>query len=1051
MPINNYYITTRFEQNGVPVLLDRSETHNVFDNKVILDTLPDEYNKVRITHIDGVTTSTMVEIPYYKAIENTNEFKVDYKVTGFIYFHPTKEGKSIQFTYKGKGYVCVTPERIATIVSPDGSIVETLDVLVETTQQAKEDVIETNEIVNENEAIRISNENARQQNINNFKDWGNYDNTKPYVPLNKVFYEGSSFINILACQGVAPNPLGNNINWLMVVKKGTDGFSSIIETSFTATSNNTTHVVTGLTDFDPLHDNLQVFEGEFGELLQKGVHYSENVDKLSIDLIGWSLSIGDIINFKMYKNLNEDTIQQTIQNAITEKNALGTKINDAETKKVELQNVINTADLTTYASREEYNEVKNRISKTLVGTYAATSNTSVFIVPDGTFNGEVDALILKYKGITLVKDVNYSLNGNEVTLGFTITTGEIIVYEIEKNTTIEDTDLYDGSLLQNSTVNSLKLTQDVQDKISKVPVLEASLADITKFKLIADIPTTDYVTDDSVDISYIRNRQAYLYADFYRKLVKNQPVKACCMGDSMTNGQDTVSADARPVTSDVTRNLSEPMSSQTIASTTYPEALQTNLRSIFGNQVSVLNRGYSGDWVKAGHDRYNTKHDSNLTIIMYGTNDSRASWVPEDIRGDISDYVNWYEQLIIREILWGKAVIILTPPKLQTANDVDIKTFANALKMLGEKYGVPVVDSALFTANFPSTIYCDTVHYNGNGYKVFASKVTAFLLSGTQVNRINDGDTLLTRPNIDSAIYYGGAIFTSSGGAVETPAEINTASGVIGQISGVNKGIIYSFYTEENDLMILPYYYNSTQNMQLTLDFNTVSPHNSIDNLVDATSGTLNEVPLKQVLYTLSGSPRLLDLIKPIGDSAQPALIRIVEKGWHTLKVETTDPSGLVVLNGIHFMNYRNFKQQRELLKLQSVNNVFHKVTHSAWSASPSSVASIDIPCSELNTLFTGNLLNLNEDYKAIPLKVILHNSRTNIIEFGFIWHDNGVGGNTPTGGFYSWSIKQTDLIASPTNFRTITSITYDSVNRKYVINFGGNLNQLGSVVVQPI
>ena len=132
MSINQYYATQRFEDNGTPVTLDRNETHNVLDNKIVLDTVPDEFVKVKVTSINGVATNEMVEIPYYEDITDINEFKVDYKASGFIYFHQSREAQTIGVSYKGKGYVCVMPNRIATVVSEDGkTILQTLDQKIE--------------------------------------------------------------------------------------------------------------------------------------------------------------------------------------------------------------------------------------------------------------------------------------------------------------------------------------------------------------------------------------------------------------------------------------------------------------------------------------------------------------------------------------------------------------------------------------------------------------------------------------------------------------------------------------------------------------------------------------------------------------------------------------------------------------------------------------------------------------------------------------------------------------------------------------------------------
>ena len=105
-------------------------------------------------------------------------------------------------------------------------------------------------------------------------------------------------------------------------------------------------------------------------------------------------------------------------------------------------------------------------------------------------------------------------------------------------------------------------------------------------------------------------------------------------------------------------------------------------------------------------------------VLIDGIKNSRASYVPVEYRGNIVEYLKWYEQAIIREILWGKAVVIFSPPKVQSFGDLDIDTFANGLIQLCEKYNVPYVDSELFTINYNS-INSDGVHFNGIGYEIF--------------------------------------------------------------------------------------------------------------------------------------------------------------------------------------------------------------------------------------------------------------------------------------------------------------------------------------------
>lgn len=50
--------------------------------------------------------------------------------------------------------------------------------------------------------------------------WEEYDPEKDYAPLNKVAYQGSSYINVLACKGVPPT---EETHWLPIASKGDKG------------------------------------------------------------------------------------------------------------------------------------------------------------------------------------------------------------------------------------------------------------------------------------------------------------------------------------------------------------------------------------------------------------------------------------------------------------------------------------------------------------------------------------------------------------------------------------------------------------------------------------------------------------------------------------------------------------------------------------------------------------------------------------------------------------------------------------------------------------
>ena len=57
-------------------------------------------------------------------------------------------------------------------------------------------------------------------NVEAFSVWENYDPEKAYVPMNKVVYGGSCYINLAACQGVLPT---DESKWLKIASRGEDG------------------------------------------------------------------------------------------------------------------------------------------------------------------------------------------------------------------------------------------------------------------------------------------------------------------------------------------------------------------------------------------------------------------------------------------------------------------------------------------------------------------------------------------------------------------------------------------------------------------------------------------------------------------------------------------------------------------------------------------------------------------------------------------------------------------------------------------------------------
>lgn len=429
-------------------------------------------------------------------------------------------------------------------------------------------------------------------------------------------------------------------------------------------------------------------------------------------------------------------------------------------------------------------------------------------------------------------------------------------------------------------------------------------ADVLQIKIEQDIDSTAFKGGRKVDINYLKSIQAQKYALAMRKLRKGEALTITCQGDSMTYGYDVNSADVRPA--DTTPIPDGSTHTPTRASTTYPEALAEYLSSVYSGGVTTINRGYSGDYAARSYTRWFTKHAGDLTILMLGTNDSRKTDVPN--YGDVEHYLYWMEQIIIRELIWGKAVILMTPPKLQVASDMNVETFAHALHLLGHKYGIPVIDTQELLANYSSSIYSDVTHLNGAGYRVLGAKVSAaFIGEGVaKPYQVSTGSTMLMRPMVDNIHYISNSGFYSAA-TTGTPDEAGAGAGIFASIEP-DGSVIYSFYNQIDNLVLLPnFYLFANSNLRLTVDFGVQQPQRSLDSTYFI-NRTQHEDLTNYVEYS-SATTLTFDKKYLLQNKLEPLFI--LTKGWHTIKVSATVTKAYWY--GLEFMSFQEYYNLKNL------------------------------------------------------------------------------------------------------------------------------------------
>ncbi len=174
--------------------------------------------------------------------------------------------------------------------------------------------------------------------------------------------------------------------------------------------------------------------------------------------------------------------------------------------------------------------------------------------------------------------------------------------------------------------------------------------------------------------------------DVAARIARGETTTISCYGDSLTYGQDEVSASRQGPT-----NGAE----QARSPTPFPETMSGVFAATPGTSVIVRNRGYPGDNAASGLARWADDERCDLAILMYGTNDANnfggLGLVP------VEDYRSTMGVMIDRLLAEGSAIALLLPPRLAaSALNMAFAPFAQAVHSLARAFGLPVFETAVF-------------------------------------------------------------------------------------------------------------------------------------------------------------------------------------------------------------------------------------------------------------------------------------------------------------------------------------------------------------------
>lgn len=417
---------------------------------------------------------------------------------------------------------------------------------------------------------------------------------------------------------------------------------------------------------------------------------------------------------------------------------------------------------------------------------------------------------------------------------------------------------------------------------------------------------------DASDFSWIIKRQNELVAKYLDINARNLELKITLQGDSITYGHDTVSSDVIAAPTDILPDGS------THSFTRSPRpiniSLQKNLREIYGREnITVENRGYSGDYAKRSYERWRTSNNSNITMFLLGQNDSGASYVPEDQR-TYNAFYKWNLMLAIREIIRGSAVIFTDGYNTRSNNGGDVRaTFMEMNSKIAETIGVLFLETSTMLYGCNKTFFSDGVHLNTKGNDRMGARLTPFFVNKQMLDpvKINANDYLGINTDLAQTRANGATISSTSGSA-----------GIITGLSGEDE----NSYSREVCQLTL-----DSQALYATFYLNSKS---TILNILGGYEGAEveidfgNEQAYCEDNYNMNGvTHELYESLPPSfyarADGELPAgkytatRIPILGRGWHTVRIRKCQGSdNTFYINGLKFI-----ERTQESIKYMDINN----------------------------------------------------------------------------------------------------------------------------------
>lgn len=344
--------------------IDVTQSDKVIKQRIVLNEIPVFLNKVRINGMVEVFDVDIFDL-------EENQFRVDYN-EGVLFFHASKEGKTLTAAYSGRGSHFLSAGRVYTEIV-DGEIIQTLDSIV--------------------------------QAASSFKSMGEYNSSTQYNTYNMVNYQGVSYMYtaIASSSGNLPTnetywvKIAGNVNRGVYSTSTTYKFGDIVEHSSyqklyqSKIGNNLNNPLTDTTKWQLLIDisneintinttNANVSNAESARVTSETGRVNAESSRVSAE--------SSRVSVESSRVTAENTRQS---NESTRQNNETTRQSQESTRQTNTTNAINNINATrdSYSYKKEYNNTTAYVVNNQVQyngtTYICIKNTTGNVPTNATY------------------------------------------------------------------------------------------------------------------------------------------------------------------------------------------------------------------------------------------------------------------------------------------------------------------------------------------------------------------------------------------------------------------------------------------------------------------------------------------------------------------------------------------------------------------------------------------------------------------------------------------------------------------------------------------